>query len=128
MRIAAATVLLGLLALISGTAHAAAGQRAGCLVADIAFRGPVTLHLSTTSFTWSVRGRSRFVLWDTLGQAFTVDEDTETWVIDGDGKPVHAKRALGDDTPAAQWKGAKILDGLPKGSCPQGVGWLVAYR
>jgi hypothetical protein len=97
-------------------------------VADIELRGPVTLHLSTTPHTWSVRRRSRFLLFDTMGQAVTVDEDTETWVVDDKGRPVHDQRALRDDRPAAQWKGSKILDGLPNGWCPQGVGWLVVYK
>jgi hypothetical protein len=128
MRIAAVIVLLSLLAIAGGAAHAATGQRAGCMVADILLRRPVTLYLSTTTFTWSVRGNSRFVLLSTLGQALTVDEDTETWVVDANGASVHARRPLRDDAPAAQWKGSKILDGLPKDSCPQGVGWLVVYK
>jgi hypothetical protein len=104
------------------------GQRAGCMVADIQLRRPVTLSLSTTTSTWSVRGNSRFVLLDTLGQALTVDEDTETGVVDANGTSVHARRPLRDDAPAAQWKGSKILDGLPRDSSPQGVGWLVVYK
>ena len=70
-------VLLGLLAIAGGAAHAAPGQRPGCMVAEILLRRPVTMYLSTTTFTWSVRGNSRFVLLDTLGQASTVDEDAE---------------------------------------------------
>ena len=128
MRTAAVIVLLGLLGITQGAAHAAAGQRAGCMVADIMLRRPVTLHVSTTSLTWSVRGNSRFLLLNSLGQALTVDEDTETWVVDANGTPVHARRLLRDDEPAAQWKGSKILDGLEKGSCPQGAGWLVVYK
>ena len=128
MRIAAVIILLSLLAIAGGAAHAATGQRAGCMVAEILLRRPVTLYLSTTTFKWSVRGNSRFVLLDTLGQAMTVDEDTETWVVDANGTSVHARRALRDDVPAAQWKGAKILDTLPKDSCPQGTGWLVVYK
>jgi hypothetical protein len=124
----ATIVLLSLLAIGWGAAYAATGQRAGCMVADIELRRPVTLYLSTTSYTWSVRGNTRFVVLDTMGQAFTVDEDTETWVIDRDGASVHSRKPLRDDAPAAQWKGSKILDGLPKDSCPQGVGWLVLYK
>ena len=126
MRIAALIVLLSLLAIAGGAAHAAPDQRAGCMVADIRLRRPVTLYLSTTTFKWSVRGNSWFVLLDTLGQALTVDEDTETWVVDANGTSVHARLPLRDDAPAAQWKGSKI--GLPKDSCPQGVGWLVVYK
>jgi hypothetical protein len=128
MRIAAVIVLLSLLAIAGGAAHAASGQRTGCMVADILLRQPVTLHLSTTTFTWSVRGNTRFVPLDTLGQALTVDEDTETWVVDANGSSVHARRPLRDDGPAAQWKGSKILDVLTKDSCPQGMGWLVVYK
>ena len=54
MRIAAVMVLLSLLAIAGGVAHAAPGQRAGCMVADIQLRRPVTLSLSTTTSTWSV--------------------------------------------------------------------------
>ena len=71
------------------------------------------------------------MLLDTLGQALTVDEDTETGVVDANGTSVHARRPLRDDAPAAQWKGSKILDGLdglPRDSCPQGLGWLVVYK
>ena len=123
-------LLLSLLAIIGGAAHAATGQRAGCMVADIRLRKPATLYLSTTTFKWSVRGNTTFVPLDTLGQALTVDEDTETWVTDANGSSVHARRPLRDDAPAAQWKGSKILDGLllPKDWCPQGVGWLVVYK
>jgi hypothetical protein len=128
MRIAAMIVLLSLLGIAGGAAHAANGQRAGCMVADILLRRPVTLYLSTTTFTWSVRGNTRFALLDTLGQALTVDEDTETWVVDANGTSVHARRPLRDDAPAAQWKGSKILDAVSKDSCPQGVGWLVVYK
>ena len=128
MRIAAAIALLSLLAITGNAAHAATGQREGCLVADIELRRPVKLYLSTTTFTWSVRGNTRFVPLDTLGHALTVDEDTETWVIDANGTSVHTRRALRDDAPAAQWKGSKILDGIPKDWCPQGVGWLVVYK
>jgi hypothetical protein len=128
MRIAAAIVVLSLLAIAGGVVHAATGQRAGCLVADLELGRPVTLYLSTTTFTWSVRGNTRFVPLDTLGQALTVDEDTETWVIDANGKSAHTRRPLRDDAPAAQWKGGKILDGIPKDWCPQGVGWLVVYK
>jgi hypothetical protein len=127
MKIGALLVLSSLLA-FAGGAHAAADQRAGCMVAEILLRRPVTLYLSTTTFTWSVRGNSRFVLLDTLGQALTVDEDTETWVLDANGTPVHSRRPLRDDAPAAQWKASKILDFTPKDSCPQGVGWLVVYK
>jgi hypothetical protein len=128
MRIAAMIVLLGLLPTAGGDARAATGQRAGCMVADILLRRPVTLYLSTTSSTWSVRGNSRFVLLDTLGHALTVDEDTETWVVDANGTSVHARRPLRDDGPAAQWKGSKILDGISRDSCTQGEGWLVVYK
>jgi hypothetical protein len=128
MRIAAVIVLWNLLAIAGGAAQAATGQRAGCMVADIQLRRPVTLYLSTTSFTWSARRNSRFVLLNTDGQAVTVDEDTETWAVDANGTPVHARRPLRDDAPAAQWKGSKILDGLSKDSCPQGAGWLVVYK
>ncbi len=99
------------------------------MVAEILLRRPATLYLSTTTFTWSVRGNSRFVLLDTLGHAVTVDEDTETWVVDATGASVHARRPLRDDAPAAQWKGSKILDyAIPNDSCPQGVGWFVVYK
>ena len=128
MRIAAVIVLSSLLVIAGSGAHAATDQRAGCMVAEILLRRPVTLYLSTTTFTWSVRGNSRFALLDTLGQALTVDEDTETWVLDANGTPVHARRPLRDDAPAAQWKGSKILDLIPKDSCPQGVGWFVVYK
>ena len=69
MRATAVIVLLGLLALAGGTAHSATGQRAGCMVANILFRRPVTLHLSTTPLTWSVRCDSSFLLLDTEGHA-----------------------------------------------------------
>ena len=128
MRIAAVIVVVSLLAITGGAAQAVTGQRAGCMVADLLLRRPVTLYLSTTTFTWSVRGNSRLVLLDTLGQALTVDEDTETWVVDANGTSVHARRPLRDDAPAAQWKGSKILDIVSKDSCPQGVGWLVVYK
>ena len=128
MRIAAAIILLSLLAITGGAANAATGQRAGCMVADIELRRAATLHLSTTTFTWSVRGNSKFMLFDTVGQAMTVDEDTETWVVDDKGALVHSRRPLRDDAPAARWKGAKILDEIPKDWCPQGVGWLVVYK
>lgn len=128
MRIAAVIVLSSLLVIAGGGAHAATDQRAGCMVAEILLRRPVTLYLSTTTFTWSVRGNSRFALLDTLGQALTVDENAETWVLDANGTPVHARRPLRDDTPAAQWKGSKILDFIPRDSCPQGVGWFVVYK
>jgi hypothetical protein len=129
MRIAVVIVLLSLLAIAGGPAHAATGQRAGCMVAEILLRRPATLYLSTTTFTWSVRGNSRFALLDTLGHALTVDEDTETWVVDANGTSAHARRPLREDAPAAQWKGSKILDyALSNDSCPQGVGWLVVYK
>lgn len=128
MRIAAEIILLSLLAITGGAANAATGQRAGCMVADIELRRGATLHLSTTTFTWSVRGNSKFMLFDTLGQAMTVDEDTETWVVDDKGTMVHPRRPLREDAPAAQWKGSKILDEIPKDWCPQGVGWLVVYK
>jgi hypothetical protein len=128
MRATAVIVLLGLLALAGGTAHSATGQRAGCMVANILFRRPVTLHLSTTPLTWSVRCDSSFLLLDTEGHALSVDENTETWVVDANGTPVHARRYLGEDAPAAQWDGSKILDRLAKGSCPQGMGWFVIYK
>jgi hypothetical protein len=128
MRIPAAALALSLMACVGGTAHAAPGQRAGCLFADIEFRRPVTLHLSTTSATWSVKGRSSFVLFDSLGQPLTVDEDTETWVTDANGASVHQRLPLRDDTRAARWKGSKILDDVSKESCQQGVGWFVVYK
>ena len=128
MRIAAEIILLSLLAITGGAANAATGQRAGCMVADIELRRAATLHLSTTTFTWSVKGNSKFMLFDTLGQAMTVDEDTETWVVDDKGALVHSRRPLRDDEPAAQWKGSKILAEIPKDWCPQGVGWLVVYK
>ena len=129
MRIAAVIVLLSFLAIAGGAAHAAKGQRAGCMVADIQFgRRPVTLYLSTTSLKWSVRSNSSFLLLDIQGNALTVDEDTETWVLDANGTPMHPRRVLRDDAPAAQWKGSKILDGPAKDSCPQGAGWLVVYK
>ncbi len=129
MRIAAVIVLLSLLAVAEGPARAATGQREGCMVAEILLRRPATLYLSTTTFTWSVRGNSRFVLLDTLGHALTVDEDTETWVVDANGTSAHARRPLREDAPAAQWKGSKIRDyALSNDSCPQGVGWFVVYK
>jgi len=128
MRIAAVIVLLGLLAIAGGTAHSATGRQAGCMVADIRFRRPVTLHLSTTPLTWSVRRDASFLVLDTEGHALTVDENTETWVVDANGTPVHARRFLRDDAPAARWEGSKILDRLAKGSCPQGMGWFVTYK
>ena len=121
-------VLLSLLALTAGVARAAPHEREGCLVADLRYRKAVTLHLSTTPLTWSVRGRAQFPVLNNLGQGVTVDEDTETWVTDANGTMIHARRPLRDDTPAAQWKGKKILEGLPPDSCPQGVGWLVVYK
>ena len=128
MRIAAVIALLSLLAIAGGPAHAAKGQRAGCMLANIQFRRPVTLYLSTTSLKWSVRSNSTFLVLDTQGYALTVDEDTETWVLDANGTPMHPRRLLRDDAPAAQWKGSKILDAVAKDSCPQGAGWLVVYK
>jgi len=128
MRIAAVIVLLSLLAIAGGHARAASGQREGCMVAEILLRRPATLYLSTTTYTWSVRGNSRFVPLDSLGHALTVDEDTETWVVDASGTSAHSRRPLRDDAPAAQWKGSKILNYVTNESCPQGVGWFVVYK
>ena len=128
MRIASAIIVLSLVVIAGGGVRGATGQRTGCLVADFEFRRPVTLYLSTTTFKWSVRGNSKMVPFDTLGQAVTVDEDTETWVIDANGTTVHTRRPLRDDAPAAQWKASKVLAEIPKEWCPQGVGWLVVYK
>jgi hypothetical protein len=129
MRIAAVMVLLSLLAVAGGAAGAATGQRAGCMVANIQFgRRPVTLYLSTTSLKWTVRSNSSFLLLDTQGSTLTVDENTETWVLDANGTPLHPRRPLGNDEPAAQWKGSKILNAVSKDSCPLGMGWLVVYK
>lgn len=129
MRIAAVIVLSILLTAGGGAAHAAIGQRSGCMVANIKFgRRPVTLFISTTSLKWTVRSNSSFLLLDTQGNTLTVDENTETWVLDANGTPLHHRIPLRDDQPAAQWKGDKILKGLSKDACPQGGGWVVVYK
>ena len=127
-RIVAVIALMNLLPIVGVPAHAATGQRAGCLVATLLFRKPATLHMSTRSSTWSVKGNSKFVVLDGIGQPVTVDEDTETWVLDAAGAVIHPRRPLRDDAPAARWKGKKIFDDISVDSCPQGVGWLVVYK
>ena len=129
MRIAAAIVLSSLLAIAGGAAGAATGPRAGCMVANMQFgRRPVTLYLSTTSLKWTVRSNSSFLVLDTQGNTLTVDENTETWVLDANGAPMHPRRPLGIDQPAAQWKGSTILKSVSKDSCPLGMGWVVLYK
>jgi hypothetical protein len=129
MRIVVAIVLLSLLVIAGGAAGAATGQQPGCMVAKFQFgRRPVTLYLSTTSLKWTVRSNSSFLLLDTQGNTLTVDENTETWVLDANGAQLHPRRPLGSDEPAAQWKGSTILKSVSKDACPLGTGWLVVYK
>jgi len=126
MRIAAVIALLTLLAATGGAARAATGLRSGCMVAIIQFgRRPVTLYLSTTPLKWTVRTNSSFLVLDPQGNALTVDENTETWVLDANGTQIHPRRPLGNDAPAAQWK---TLQGGAKDLCPKGLGWVVVYK